>query len=226
MKTCVVSVAIGSWYPRGQVRLAKSLTEQGYNGDLLFWNGEYPPGSPTHREAPYAFKICALEHARARGYDVALWADCSIWFVKPPTPLFDTIGERGYWFMTQGWNVGQWCSDDALPKLKITREAAFKMPMVAATFFGLDFRSEDSIKVLEWQRSRCDDGTFVGSWTNELQQVSMCPGVLGHRHDQTALSVIIHKRGLVMDYPPSFFAYQDQTKTEPHSRVLALARGM
>ncbi|KKK96324.1 hypothetical protein LCGC14_2663880, partial [marine sediment metagenome] len=53
MKTCVVSVAIGSWYPRGQVRLAKSLTEQGYNGDLLFWNGEYPPGSPTHREAPY-----------------------------------------------------------------------------------------------------------------------------------------------------------------------------
>lgn len=226
MKSCVVNVAIGGWYPRGQDRLAESLRAQGYDGDLLFWKDTYPPGSPTHKEAPYAFKVCALEHARARGYETAIWADCSIKFIKSPEPLFDIIEERGYWFMTQGWNVGQWCSDDALPKLKITRDVAFKIPMVAATFFGLNFHEEDSIKVLEWQRARCEDGSFLGSWTNDLHEVSMHPQVLGHRHDQTALSVVIHKRGLIMEYPPSFFAYEDQTHAEPHSRVLALARGM
>ncbi len=224
-RRCVVNVAVGGWYPRGQDRLARSLDETGFGGDVLFWKDENPPGCPSHEELPYGFKVHALEMALYKGYGPVLWCDASIWFIKNPSTLFDVIDERGYWFMSQGWQVGTWCSDDALPKLGIEREESMKMSMVAATMFGLDMRTEEARQILGWMRARCRDGSFRGSWTNEHQEVSPDPRVKGHRHDQTALSVVVNRLGLEIDWHPSWFEYA-YDGVIPNPKCVALARGM
>ena len=38
MKTAIVNVSFGSWYPKWQKRLAKSLTDNGFSGDMLLYN--------------------------------------------------------------------------------------------------------------------------------------------------------------------------------------------
>ena len=91
MNRCVVNVSVGGWYPKGQERLRRSLVDMEFDGDRLFWENEYPPGSPTHEQQPYAFKIAALEFALVRGYDAAVWCDSSVWFIRKPEPIFRAI---------------------------------------------------------------------------------------------------------------------------------------
>lgn len=225
MNRCVANVAVGGWYPRGQDRLRRSLVDLEFNGDMLFWKDEYPPGSLTHEQQPYAFKIAALEFAMMRGYGPAIWCDSSVWFIRQPEPIFRAIEKSGYWIMSQGWQVGTWCSDDALPKLGIEREEAMEMPMVAATMFGIDLRTDLARQLLGWMRARCGDGSLCGSWTNENGEVSTDPRVKGHRHDQTALSVIVDRLGMEINWHPNFFEYRWEGVI-PNPTCVALAQGM
>ena len=222
----IVGVGVGSWYPRGLDRLKTSARACGFDGDLLLWRDEYPPGSPTHQEQPYAFKLAALEMAMVRGYGATLWCDSSMRFIRDPDPVFEVIEQRGYWFMSQGWRVSTWCTDEVLPKLGITREEGVDMPMVAATMFGLDLRGKVARDVLGWMHARCQDGSFRGPWRIDDGLPDDDPmKVRGHRHDQTALSVIVDKLELDIDWHPSWFEY-DYGKEIQNSKCLALARGM
>ena len=190
------------------------------------WRNEYPPGCPTHQEQPYAFKHVAFDMSAARGNGATLWCDSSVWFIKPLDALFAEIEERGYWFMTQGWQVGTWCTDEVLPKLGTNRDEAFKMVMVTACMYGLDVTSDVGREVLDWMRARCADGSFRGPWQIDDGKAEDDPTkVRGHRHDQTALSVIVHKLGLKVDHCPGYLQYNyGEPAAEPEA--VALARGM
>jgi len=222
----IANVSVGSWYPRGQARLAMSAHDVGFEGDLLMWRNEYPPGCPTHQEQPYAFKHVAFDASAARGNGATLWCDSSVWFIRNLEPLFNEIEQNGYWFMTQGWTVGTWCTDEVLPKLGTSRDEAFKMVMVTACMYGLDVTSDVGREVLDWMRARCADGSFRGPWQiNDGKAENDPTKVRGHRHDQTALSVIVHKLGLKVDYCPGYLQYSyGEATTDP--KVVALARGM
>jgi hypothetical protein len=232
VKIAILNVANGFWHPQGQDRLVKSLRELGCYYDVLGWKNEYPPGSPPHYHysspqkpdgVPYAFKTYAFEEARRRDYDVAIWCDASVWFVKHPQPLIDRIKEQGYWFCHQGWQVGTWCCDSALPTLGITREESFQMKMVAATFYGVNLKR--MAPLLDWMLARTKDGSFKGPWRNSHHEASPDSRVMGHRHDQTALSVIVNRMGLAMDVPPCMFAYAGGSGNKGPG-VIALAAGM
>ncbi len=224
-RRAITNVSVGDWYPRGQDRLALSARDVGFGGDLLMYRNEYPPGCPTHQQEPYAFKHAAFDVSAARGNGATLWADSSVWFIKPLDVLFAEIEQNGYWVMTQGWQVGTWCTDEALPKLGIEREASFEMVMVTACMYGLDVTSDVGREILAWMRARCTDGSFRGPWKREAGFVSEDKRVLGHRHDQTALSVIVHKLGLKVDWCPGYLRY-DYDGTLANPEAVALARGM
>jgi len=202
MNRLVVNVATGP-YVAGQRRLKRALTDP-----MLCWADQMPPSSPTHKRTPYAFKAFALEAARIQGADLVLWADAAVVPIRSLDPLWDLIERQGYWFSRNGFQNGQWCSDAALPLLGITREESFQQEHVVATTFGLDLRSEIGTTFASEYLRLAQNGSFRGPWRNDHGEASTDPRVTGHRHDQTAASVIAHRLGMELTNPPQWFAYR------------------
>lgn len=195
---CVVNVAtpIG-WYPKGQKRLRKSLEQHSPDIDFISWSSTLPSGCPPHEQIPYAFKPYAFKEARDRGYKFALWLDAAAWAVRDIMPVFEDTERDGCYLQHGGFTSGQWCSDAALGPLGITREESFEMGHLAACIMGLDLKNETSNKFLDRWLELADDGvTFPGAWRNTKGKASSDPRVLGHRHDQTAASVISIQMGM------------------------------
>jgi hypothetical protein len=173
-----------------------------------------PPGSPSHRDVPYAFKAHAIKQALDRGADLILWADSSILPIRSLEPLWQRIEAEGYWISRNGWKNSEWTADSAYPLLGVTREENDQIPHVVATSFGLNLRHETGRRMFERYLELANNGAFRGPWTNGPQSVDGRRGpcgpasTRGHRHDQTALSVIAWREGCVLTDPPSVFAYR------------------
>lgn len=206
----VVNVSFGERFLRGQQRLKSILAQQGET--FIGWNS-LPPGSPFHEDTPFAFKAFALQDAVLHGHKVLLWSDSSILPVRPLSPLWDLIERQGYWFscnlphgtVMKAYTNGQWTCDSALEPLGITRKVSFRFPHVIATAFGLDLRHEIAQNFLgEYLRLAIEGEAFRGPFSNDKRQASLDRHVLGHRHDQTAASVIAWRLGMTLTTPPEW----------------------
>lgn len=204
MRIAIVSVAWNQPYLRGIDRMVAGLDRLGVSYDRRF-HSELRSTWPLHSDVPYGFKHHALRDAEKDGYDVAIWCDANTHFVKDPKPMVDRIADQGYWICTQGWNVGQWCTDDALKKLEITRKDAFSVTMVCAAVYGLRFSDRTAQGVLRFLEQH--EAAMPGPWTNKDGEASYDDGVRGHRHDQTVLSMAAYRLGLMVDRPPCLLAY-------------------
>jgi len=201
MRVAIVTQAFEAYYLKGLKRLRDSLSNVNAEGiDLMAVSGE-----GDHKKFPYGFKVKAMREAEQKGYDIAIWVDSNAHFKKHPQPIIDRCIEQGYWISTMGWNVGQWCSDAALPKLDLTREEAWDITMVGACVYALKFNTKLAQHILEYMEKHED--ALPGAWTNKNGEVSKTPGVLGHRHDQTVLSVAAYRFNLKIDKPPCLLAY-------------------
>lgn len=230
--TCIINVGTG-WFERGQRRLVDECHRQGYEGDFLLFNDnnillQFPP----HHLAPYAFKPYAMKAAQAKGYRYLLWCDSSVYPVAPVERAFDLIRENGYMFLPGGWNCGQWCADPALATLGVTREQAFKIPQMVAGCQGLDLNNAKARAYLDRYYELAGDGvTFIGvpglaldkTYTNRENQCSKDPGVKGHRHDQTAASVIAWKLGM-RDWKPNVVMYDESGVGKRKDTTIFLVR--
>jgi len=204
----VVNVATGP-FVRGQERLRRALDTVGFDGMRAFFRDRWPPGSPSHQETPYAFKAFAIADAWRRGASVVLWADASVLPVKSLDPLFERIERDGYWVSNNGFTTGEWCADSALGPLGITREQSWGIPHPVATAFGLNLADPDAMGLFrEWFQLAMDGAAFRGPWTNRNGEASNDPRVRGHRHDQTALGVLVWRHGWKLTDPPNIIAYR------------------
>jgi hypothetical protein len=213
MKKAIINFAKGAWYPRGQERLLRSLIDVGWDGDVHYFTDENQIGCPTHQERPYAFKPHALKYAVQHESDIVLWADAACWAVKSLDPLFDHIAREGHAFFHSGWNCGQWSSDSALAHFGLTRDQAWEMPMLMACCFGLDLRTPKAKEFLRrWEESI---PSFPGPWTNNMQEASADTRCLGHRHDQTAASIIAAQleMPLIIGHQTFFQYYENEVHT-------------
>jgi hypothetical protein len=109
--------------------------------------------------------------------------------------------------------------------LGITRDQGFGMTMIASGLYGLDFRSRIGNEILDWALDKAREGAYSGPWYRKDGFVSTDNRVLGHRHDQTVLSVIIAKKGLKVDYAPCFMAYDKPTDRQ-NPKTLVVCCGM
>lgn len=210
---CVVSLGVDSPSPpghpevlfqdfsRGLARIREDLQRLDFSGDFLAWDQRYPKGSPTQEQAPYAYKPFCLDELRRQGHGRVLWLDASIRIKKPLEPLFEIIEEDGYLIFEGSHSVGEYCKDEALETLGITREASFEIPACRSCVLGLDLNDPISAEFLRRLKDKAVDGiTFPGPKWSGIQgwprTVSMDPRVKGHRHDQTAASVIALELGM------------------------------
>jgi len=194
-------VLLESNYAAAVDRVRTTLKASGYEGDFWAWETEYPAGCPSHQEAPFAFKpFCFLE-AVAQGYEQILWVDASIIVRRNLAPLFQWMEHHGYVIFKEDHSLGEYCSDAALEPLEIGREESFEMPCCWATVIGLDVRNPKARSFLsQWHALAIDGKTFPGpKWSGVFgwpRTASADPRVKGHRHDQTAASVVATKLGM------------------------------
>lgn len=211
MTPVIINVATGP-YVRGQRRLRASIPQ---DADFLAWTDQLAPGSPPHGRVPYAFKAHAIQEARRRGYELILWADASVHVIAPLAPLWAQVECDGYWIGRNGWINGEWTCDAAYRDLGVTREENWQIQHVVATAFALDLRHEIARQCADEYFRLAQTRAFCGPWTNDRGQASPGnPSVRGHRHDQTALSVIAWRLGMRLTDPPRILAYRPGATAE------------
>jgi hypothetical protein len=184
----IVNVGAGHWYAKGTARLVKSLQENGYEGAIMA-NYEIPHGSQTHAQNPYAFKVVAIDKALQAGYTKIFWMDSSIYSQLDPNHIFDIVNKKGYYFVKNGYSVGQETSDFCLDWFGVTRDQAMNIPQIASGFWGMDFDRTKSLDIFNKWKEACEQGCFKGSRNHDGQ--SEDPRFLWHRQDQSALSLAI-----------------------------------
>ena len=236
MSRTIVNVATDSWV-RGQRRLMDKCEEFGEPirrwTDIFppkcppHWMRGFLAGKTEHECRPYAFKAYALEEARCQGIGTLLWLDASVVPLKPLTPIWERIERNGYWILQNGWTNDQWTAEDAyqdlfpgLP-LEWAIEQNRHFAHVVGTVFGLDTTKPlGSVFLSEYFRLASETRAFCGPWQNsnapsvakrnQDRRAGPCgpPTVLGHRHDQTAMSVIAHNLHMTLDADSGWFAYE------------------
>jgi hypothetical protein len=228
LSRCVVNVAIGGRnqqkYIVGQERLRNQLGGE----TLRFYTNGYPIGCPEHKDVPYAFKAYALKEA-ANYATTLLWCDSSIVLgARPLEELWEKIETDGYWIARGGWSNYEWTADsayqDLFPMFGLVngRDANRRIPHVIATAFGLNVRGWTGARFLSEYLVLAQSQAFIGpitnsnfpgaQWSGNPAKCSPCgpPDVRGHRHDQTAASVIAWRLGMKLSDTPEWFAYRGQ----------------
>jgi hypothetical protein len=233
----IVNVATDTWV-KGQNRLKLDVHRAGEKA--VWWTDKLPLGSPPHRDrgttrgpahscVPYAFKAYALKEA-AHHANTLLWCDSSIVLgERPLADLWEKIERDGYWIMRNGWSNYEWTADAAYKDLFPTYpgDAVWmnkQIPHVVGTAFGISLAHETGRAILaEYFRLASSTRAFCGPWQNSNapsvagrnsdRTSGPCgpPDVLGHRHDQTALSVIAWRLGCVLSECPEWFNYDTGT---------------
>lgn len=200
MKYCVVNYARSSWYPQGQRRLVDSLVEVGFSGDVLLFNENNTPGWPSHKDVPYGFKPFAFKAAIEQGYNSILWMDASAWAIKPIDFLFlDVMIKVGYLLQDSDWKVGNWSHDALLKSFSVTRDEAMQIPLHEGITIGLNLLNPIATQYFNSWFEHANNGiSFVGAWKNENHSVSLDDRVLGHRHDISVGSLIVHQLKMTM----------------------------
>jgi len=211
MNPAVVMVAVGGWYPAGAARAIATLDQHSPHIPTVAWVNTLPCGAA---EVPYGYKPAAMRAALGMGHDIVLWLDASYYAVRPIDPLIEHIASTGYYFCENGFNVGEWCKDQALGPLQISRDESFGIPEVSGSAIGLNFNDDRCVRLLnEWEKLAQDRVTFPGPHTNGSsgRNPGWCsddPRVRGHRHDQTAISVLAWRMGMHQRiHRPRFTAY-------------------
>lgn len=198
-KPVFICTGVNGWYAAGVERLERSLIYHGSAADLLLWKGEYPPGSPSHNENPYAFKIYGFREAIRRGYKIMCHLDSSFWAIKNPDPLFDIINDHGNFGFRSGYNCAQTCPDNLLAAVGISRDEAQQIPETATGIVGINIDNPDGKKVFEYWSEFCDNGLFINSRTHNPHE-SSDQRYLHGRQDQSAYSMALYKAGVEFNY--------------------------
>lgn len=213
----IVDVATGS-YVNGQRRLIKAF--EGQADRIITWADQMPPHSPTHQEIPYAFKAWALRYASECKADLVIWMDACI----RPGPralddLWQKIARDGYWIAKNGFRNDQWTCDaayaDLFPgyDLETARRINHEVEHVVATAFGLNLNHPIGSSFYNEYLRLAQTKAFCGPWSNGMathdgRRAPCGPeSTAGHRHDQTAASLIAHRLGIKISDCPEWFSY-------------------
>ena len=229
MKVAVVTFANDvSRYEAGEQRLKKSLIEVGYTGDYFHFKNFQSINSPTQHQVPYAFKPYSIKKVKDMGYDIVIWIDSAVYPTKNFDHFIKHIEVTGHAFFDNiGFVIRDHTSDNCLEYFHMSDEESWKHPMIMACLMGFDFRHKITNEIFDDYYVAANEKAYGGDWVNNDLQVSKNSKVRGHRHDQSAMSIILAKRGIKPLHPNStFFAYYGNPGHEPHADTLCfLSKG-
>ena len=218
MSRCVVNVATGP-YVALQARLVASVRSSGWTGGVLLWSDAWPPGSPSHEEVPYGFKIHAIREAGRRGFESVLWLDSPCLVQRPLAPLFERVEADGHLLVTSREKLGNWIGDAALAAYGLSRDAAMELPLLHGSCFGLRLKDPKASAWLDALEQGAREGRLNGPYFTEhapedvrrrkprasVAPASADPRCWGHRHDEAIGSLLAPRFGLTVAAAPELF---------------------
>lgn len=213
MRVAVCSVGVGAHYADAVGRLDASLDAVGFTGERALWRGSYPKRCPSHQAVPYAFKPWSLFLCQLADVDIALWADSICVATRPLDTLIRYTEEHGVYFNGPDHSTGMWTNDRCLDAFGVSRDDAMGIPMILAGAMGLDLRTAKARTFLRRWLAAADAGLFHGHHQNADGTESADPRCLGHRHDQSVASLLIHEMRLPMTQ--RFFRFANDVSGEP-----------
>jgi hypothetical protein len=189
-KRCIINFASGDWYPIGQRRLVESILAFS-DVDILTFSNYEEVNSPTHTETPYAFKLRCFHTALERGYTSVLWCDSSLYAMSNPDRIFEIIESEGYFMCAVEDHPISTCTNDKmLSYFGITRDEGENVTSIHAALIGFDFKNSLALEFFsKWEAAI---PVFPGAYSNEKFTESVDPRCKGHRHDQSAASIIAY----------------------------------
>ena len=225
MRTVVTFADGAGNYLKQMARLENSLRQTGFEGNIKTLNDYGHIGSKLHNEVPYQFKAFSIEKARQEFGGLILWCDSPVYAKKNIDAVFKYIEKNGFLFFDNiGYSVGDYTSDICLKYFAIDRNQAFEIQMVMACVMGFDFSNPKANEIFEeYLQLAKEEETYMGSWTNVNAEVSSDLRCKGHRHDQSVISLILHKHGIKPLHAQStFFAYETHRQVMPISETVCL----
>lgn len=243
MKRAIVSVATNDYYGRGQNRLLQHACKVAPDAEPWFWRpgDHWPEKCPPHEIVPFAFKAFALMDAAGAGYEQLLWLDACMVPLKRIDPIWAHAECYGAWLHENGYSNYEWTADEAYESLfpsvsiAIARGINRLIPHVVGGAFAIDLTHLGGRHFLaEYFRLASKTSAFCGPWTNanhvdqpgELRPYNRhyapCgpADVRGHRHDQTALSVLAKRVLVPLTKGREFFAYGKLSDRRPLDPIL------
>lgn len=154
-------------------------------------------------DMPYQFKVFAIQAAREAGYEQVIWADSTVRMLKNPAPLLEIAKERGVVAWDNlGFPLLNWINDTALNRLGENMESIASIKQIMACCIIFDFTNPMAVAVFERWSQAAFDNTFRNDETYR-------DDFKGHRHDQAAISVILHRYGVPLLEYGEGFCYQE-----------------
>lgn len=238
MKVTICVVALGGRYMRPVSRLINSLRDMAPEIEVQAWVNILPPGvGHIVRDGvdytAYAAKPAVLDDLVKEGSSEAvILLDANFYAVNTLYPLVKHIRETGYYLCRNGYKVGEWATDACLRLMGMEREEAMEIDDVSSYCVGVHTdRKSASMLVSAWAAHCKDVNKIAGPHTNsaaskEGRNVGWCSGdprCLGHRHDQTILSILRHRSCMnELCERPKFTAYAGSETAE----TCLIAHGM
>lgn len=189
---CVINVALGEGYVKGQARL---LTSLGVGIPKMTWTAW--PRWDSAKSTPYAAKAAAFECAISAGHSTILWLDASVIVTGLLDPIFQHAEAHGVYLPTSGYSCAQTCNDRILDYFQIDRDTAETIPDAATGCFGFSMQHHIGAQFAHLFIKSARDGMFDGSRLHGGQ--SKDHRFLFHRQDQSAAGLIAHQLGVKTD---------------------------
>jgi hypothetical protein len=149
--------------------------------------------------------------------------------VRSLEPLWEKIETEGCWISRNGFSNATWTADSAYQDLAVTRDENAGIEHVVATTFGLNLAHPTGKAIFDEYLRLAQTSAFKGPWWNsngpDRGKAGAAPcgpvSTRGHRHDQTALSVVAWRNSVELTSAPKWFAYRDNKPPNPESVLLA-----
>ncbi len=214
MTRCIVSCATSDdgRYQKYARRLEESLYANGYKGAFKCWTESFPPGSPSHRDNHYAFKVWAVKWAREQGHTSIAWLDSACRAIADVAPLWERIESEGHYIITGGDVLGEWISDQALAYYGVSRDEAMTLKLTGGCVVGLDFTKPIAQTFYdEWMKLATTTKLFISAHSayapdkmksllvsdhDERLIVSEDQRVKGHRSDEACFALMMQRFGM------------------------------
>lgn len=185
----ILSIAFGYRYVVQQRRMVESAQRTNPGVDVAVWTDEYPPGSRSHSESLYGFKVHAVQWALERGYKRIIWLDTACvlqhsiepWFVGTMPPV---IAVR---------------DDNALTKCIADKALAYYgnpditgRHLVGGSLYVFDFIRRNATHIF----NKWAEAERMGVFGSQAEQAG--GKINKHRHDESCMAMALYD----MNVPP------------------------
>jgi hypothetical protein len=166
-----------------------------FEGMQLINISEFPNNSKfkveSHNKIPYQFKLGLIQTAIDDGYTHIFWLDSSISLNKCPLNLLNQSNKGIMAFHNLGHELKSYISDNCVEIINSNINEINSSPKTWGGCFGFDFTKNIPKQIFNELIDASLKGAFNESGSNRLE-------FKAHRHDQSVMSVLFYRYGIVL----------------------------